>query len=295
MVRFTVFSDLHYDEMPDGGKRIDELTAHIKKSNPDFVISLGDLCKPAHENNETVLKKLNATGIPVYHTIGNHETDVYSLEKAAEFLSLKSPWYSFKYDNIKFIVLNSCYFKINGEHCAYLGRNYKEDGALYPFIPADEIKWLENELNGAEKYVIFSHHSLVNGHRDRGVYNRKEVRELFCDKNVLLCMNGHDHGDDLSVVDGVHYYTVNSASYVWCGFQIMGSERLTEKYGHLNGFLFYKQALYADVEIDSDEIRITGMDGEYLSVTPDDVELYSHKWNGVSIEPKTSSYVIKIP
>ena len=47
-----------------------------------------------------------------------------------------------------------------------------------------------------------------------------------------------------------------------------------------------------DVEIDDNEIRIKGMNGDYLSVTPDDVELYDYKWNGVSIKAQTSSKVI---
>ena len=67
-----------------------------------------------------------------------------------------------------------------------------------------------------------------------------------------------------------------------------------KKYGYLNGFLFYKQAFFVNVEIDNSEIRISGMDGEYMSVTPDDVELYDYKWNGVSVRPQTSSYVIKL-
>ena len=48
-----------------------------------------------------------------------------------------------------------------------------------------------------------------------------------------MCMNGHDHGDDFKMVEGVPYYTVNSAGYVWCGFQMMGSEALRVKYGYL--------------------------------------------------------------
>ena len=67
-------------------------------------------------------------------------------------------------------------------------------------------------------------------------------------------MNGHDHGDDFKIVDDVPFYTVNSATYVWCGFHIMSSEELREKYGYLNGYLLYKQAFCVDVEIDDKEI-----------------------------------------
>ena len=119
--------------------------------------------------------------------------------------------------------------------------------------------------------------------------------KIFDDNdNVILCMNGHDHGDDYKNKNGVPYYTVNSSGYVWCGFQIWDSEKLNEKYGYTNGFLFYEDVLYVDVEIDMETIRITGVTGKYESVTPEDVELNDYVWNGVSIKPQTSAVTIKI-
>jgi len=156
------------------------------------------------------------------------------------------------------------------------------------------MKWLKKELEDEErKYIIFSHHSLANNFRDRGIFNRDSVRNLFRNKKVILCMNGHDHGDDLSIIDNVPFYTVNSASYVWAGWQIMNSKVLTQKYGHLNGILPYKQTLCVFVEMDETEIKIKGMESKFLSVTPDDIGLYNYVWNGISIKPRTSSYNIK--
>lgn len=292
MIRFLAFGDLHYDEMKDGDRRIDELLVQIKENKPDFCISLGDYCNPVVENLP-VLNKIKAAGIPVYFTIGNHETDHCHLDDALQVLSLDKPYYSFEYGEYKFIVLNSCYYSKDGKEYPYYGRDYRADGAKYPLILTHEMKWLENELEDEKKYIIFSHHSFVNSFRDRGVCNREDVRQLFQNKKVILCMNGHDHGDDLTIIDNIPYYTVNSASYMWAGWQISHSEKLTKKYGHLNGMLSYKQALCVMVEVDEAEIRIKGMDGEYLSVTPDDIELHDYRWNGVSVKPKTSSYTLK--
>ena len=50
MIKFTVFGDLHFDEVSDGDKRVNELVEHVKSIKPDFVVSLGDLCKPKEEN-----------------------------------------------------------------------------------------------------------------------------------------------------------------------------------------------------------------------------------------------------
>lgn len=105
MIKFTVFGDLHFDEVEDGNRRVNELVEHIKSVKPDFVISLGDLCKPIGENKEIVLDKFMEICIPMYHTIGNHETDTCYLEEALEFLSLKLPYYSFKYGEIMVIYM----------------------------------------------------------------------------------------------------------------------------------------------------------------------------------------------
>lgn len=293
MLKFMVFGDLHYDDVSDGDRRLNELLVHIRTVQPDFVVSLGDLCKPVEQNRKKVLEKLNSAGVPIYHTIGNHETDINSLETVLEFLSIEKPYYSFEYDNIEFIVLDSCYFSVGGKEQHYYNRSHKAEGAVYPVIPSYELEWLKNELNVEKKCVIFSHHSFVNDFRDRGIYNRDIVRALFQKGNVLLCMNGHDHGDAFVTVNNIPYYAVNSASYMWCGVQINSSEKLREKYAYLDGMLLYKQALCVDIEIDNDEIRISGFEGEYLSVTPEDIELYDCRWNGVSVKPQTSSYVIK--
>lgn len=114
MIRFTVFGELHYDEISDGEKRVAELIEHIKAVKPDFVISLGDLCIPIEENKEIVLKKFKETDIAMHHTIGNHETDACCLDRVVDFLEMPSQYYSFSYRDIKFIVLNSCYVRKEG-------------------------------------------------------------------------------------------------------------------------------------------------------------------------------------
>lgn len=92
-----------------------------------------------------------------------------------------------------------------------------------------------------KKHVIFSHHSLVNSFAQRGVSNKKCVLDLFTNKNVILSMNGHDHGDVMEVVDSIHFYTVNSASYMWAGVKISASEEFKRKYGYLQGILPFSE------------------------------------------------------
>lgn len=293
MIRFLVFGDLHYDEVADGDRRIDEILADAKKRDLDFIVSLGDLCTPVAENNK-VLKRLKSLGIPFYSVIGNHETDNCSLDEILDFYSMDNPYYSVVCNGYKLIFLNTCYLQRDGKEEVFYKRNFKSENTIYPVVPEEERHWLQEELNDDLKCIIFSHHSFVNDFPKRGVYNREEIRKNFPSKHVLLCVNGHDHGDALSYADGIPYLTVNSSNYAWLGSQIASSRELQEKYSYLNGMLQYKQAMNTYIEIDNEEIKITGMEGEYQSVTPDDIGIHDYMWNGVSIRPRISSHVIKL-
>ena len=190
--------------------------------------------------------------------------------------------------------MNTCYLMENGTEKSYYKRNFKHSASVYPIVPVDEIRWLRNELSDGNEYIIFSHHSFVNEFPQRGVSNKLVMQEMFRENAVLLCLNGHDHGDSFACVDGISYMTINSANYAWLGAQIASSKTLMERYACLQGMLQFTQAMSAYIEIDDHEIRIFGEEGSYLSVTPDDIELHNYKWNGVSIKPRISSHHIRL-
>ena len=293
MIRFLVFSDLHYDDFADVDKRVEEIVTRAKSKQLDFIVSLGDICDPILKNCQ-VLKKFNSLGIPFYHVIGNHETDGFTLNEIAAFFSMPASYYSVKWNDYKLIFLNTNYLEDNEGEKAFYKKNFQEIPSKQPLLPADEMEWLQQELSDGMKYIVFSHHSLTNELPNRGVANREKVYEMFRGKEVLLCMNGHDHGDSYTCIDGTSYITVNSANYAWLGTQIDSSEALREKYSYLNGKLQYGQAMSAYIEIDEKEIRIDGAEGSYLSVTPDDIELYDYRFNGVSVKPRISSRRINL-
>ena len=93
MLRFLVFSDLHYDEVEDGDRRVEDILKSAQKRNLDFIVSLGDLCNPV-DKNKRILDKFNSLGVPFYNVIGNHETDDCQLTDISKFFSIKSPYYS---------------------------------------------------------------------------------------------------------------------------------------------------------------------------------------------------------
>ena len=284
MIKFLVFTDLHYDYATQGDERIRQIVSRAKDAEVDFIVSLGDITAP-FEQYSHVLEKVRSAGLPFYQVLGNHDVQV-DLNETLRFLGLKDPYYSITIGDIKFLFLNTCYYKL--ENVEHSFPEIKGEGVERPIIPQEEMEWLKKELDGKNDYVIFSHHSFTNQFRNRYVRNRQEVFDLFHGKNVLLCMNGHDHGNDLKTIDQVPFYTLNSAYGPWIGIP-NGDEALAKKYGHLHGYVPYDRALSAVVTIENGSIRIEGIEGDYESVTPTELGLTEPYWNGVSVEPKANS------
>ena len=300
-MKFAVFMDLHYDAIHDGDRRIREFTNSVKKENVDFVVELGDLCHPIDENKH-IINKLNELGVPFFFNVGNHNTDAYPIDDVLKFLGMGNGYYSFIFGNVKFIVLDTNYIKTPNGSEPYYKRNYAKTTDAYPFVPREEIEWLRNELKNEQLYyVIFSHQSLSNDFMKRGISNREEVRVILEQRNsngkkVLFCMNGHDHGDDINFFNGIHYYTLNSMSYIWHGIKetFNYSNEIHEQYPYLKDLILYEEPLHIIITIDENmDVQIDGMEGHYQNVTPKDIGMGS-RWNGVSIEPQTSSLYIDV-
>lgn len=294
-MKFGLFADLHYDVIPDADRRIDDLVIAFRKNKVDFVLELGDFCLSA--SNTVILNKMRSINIPIYYTIGNHNTDYQPLGNVIDYFGMKNSFYSFVRDNIKFIVLDSNYIKIDNQFIPFEIKNYYKTNGDYPYIPDFEIEWLTKELDDDYPCVICTHHSLTNDVGHNGVVNRQEIRRIIekksqkIDNKILICLNGHDHGSRITLVNNIIYYGINSCAYFWqeYGEHHCFSDKIHEEYPMLKNMILYKEALYSIVEIDEDlNIAITGMEGKYLNITPEEIGM-PNLIEGVSILPRTIS------
>lgn len=288
-MKFCVFTDLHYDVIPDGDRRIHDLLADCKRQQVDFILELGDLCHPTEENR-TVLTAFQNAGFPCYFSLGNHNIDFCPPETALEFLGLNCGHYTVIKDHVKFVFLNAA---------------YTDAPNPAPYIPPEQLCWLKQEISDDRYfYVICTHQSLHNSFvtakgKPRGIINRAEIRAILEQRNqenkrVLLCMNGHDHGNALKIIGGIPYYTLNSASYFWQDIRPMYpySPEVHRKYPYLKNMVLYQEPLHSIVTIDTaGTVEITGMHGHYLTVTPNDIGM-EPIWDGVSVLPQTLSLTI---
>lgn len=300
-MRFAMFSDLHYDAIPDGDTRIEEIITYAKKAKVDFIIDIGDLCYPINQN-KIVLEKFKNTGLPCYFTVGNHNTDNFTIDEVINFFKLERSYYSFVKENIKFIILDANFINKKNTVIPYCKRNYNKSNDEYPYIPNSQIEWLKKELADNDKYyIIISHQSLSNDFQKRGISNRKEIRAILEERNlnerkILFCINGHDHGSDYRIINNIYYYTLNSSSYIWHGSKEIFnySNEIHKKYPYLKDLILYKKALHIIVNIDKEmNISIEGVKGNYQKHSPEDVGI-TNTWNGVSIKAETTSQYIKM-
>jgi hypothetical protein len=247
-----------------------------------------------------VVSGLKEVGVQCIFNVGNHDSDTYSIDAVLKFFGMKNNYYSFVYGNVKFIILDANYIKTPNGSEPYYQRNDVKTKGDYPYIPQEEIEWLKNELIEEQfYYVILTHQSLSNDFMKRGISNRKEIREILEKRNrngkkILLCMNGHDHGDDVKEINGIHYYTLNSMSYIWHGIKetFNYSKETHNKYPFLKDIILYEEALHVIVTIDEYmNVQINGVEGHYQNITPYDIGI-GNTWNDVSIEPRTSSLYI---
>ncbi|WP_373897335.1 metallophosphoesterase family protein [Haloimpatiens sp. FM7315] len=275
-VKFAVFTDLHHDVIPDGLERLEKFMKRAGEAEVDFIIELGDFCCPHHKNKE-LLKVFHSFNKPHYHVIGNHDTDLYTKKDLMNWLGMDHSYYTFECGNVKFIVLDSSFIKYGNEYEVYYRRNYEKTEGIYPSIPDYELTWLQREISESSlPIVIFSHHSLDNNFRNRGVANREEVNSIINkaadEKKILICVNGHDHADSINKINKTYYFTLNAMSYKWLGSEyehFCYSREIHSKYPYLKDIFLYNEPLSAVISIDEkNNIDIQGMKGDYQKITP---------------------------
>ncbi|WP_055668680.1 metallophosphoesterase family protein [Desnuesiella massiliensis] len=296
-IKFALFTDLHHDVIPDGLERLSRFMTRARKAEVDFIIELGDFCHPCDKNKE-LLSMFNDFEKPHYHVIGNHDSDLYTKKDVMNWLGMEHSYYSFECGNIKFIVLDSAFIQYGNEFEAYYRRNYEVEDGIYPSIPDYELTWLQREISESLlPIVIFSHHSLENNFRKRGVSNREAVQSIINHgtvngKKILLCINGHDHADSIDKIDKTYYFTLNSISYKWFGPEFEHfcySSEIHAKCPYLKDIVLYSEPLSAIISIDEQyNIDIQGMEGGYEKITPKELGI-TGPWDGRTISPNVSS------
>jgi len=296
-VRFAICADVHQDIIHDAPRRIRTFVEEANNANVDFIIQLGDFCFPIEENKPFIEEWNNFPGHKC-HVLGNHDMDVCSKQEVMVFWGMKQAYYSFDQGAFHFIVLDPNYFVEEGRFIDYEGGNYFAHTKTRATIPPTQLEWLKKDILQTDKLVVIFAHQNMEG--NSGVNNQLEIRKLFEEANVsktkvIACFSGHDHDDQHTEINGIHYIRINSMSYEWVGSKYQYKERFTEEIDKyrpaLKYTLPYEKPVFAIVEIDPDGLlTVKGKQGAYVLPGPDDLNVKVDYQLSPSISDRSLNY-----
>ncbi|HTE44916.1 MAG TPA: metallophosphoesterase [Gemmatimonadaceae bacterium] len=222
--RLAVITDLHHGLAPDALSRFRAFTAEVsRRRNLHAVLQLGDFCY-SDVGSAECLAEWNAVAGARLSVLGNHDMDKCDKDTAMRAAGMASRYWSRVVGGYRFVALDLNHFKKGGVLVPYATGNYFTDGATYNWADADQLAWLQREIeNSAEPVVVLSHQPLGMPEPDKSL--PPEQREVFDvmaratsvsgKGRVVACISGHLHVDRLEHVDGIACLSLNSASYFW--------------------------------------------------------------------------------
>lgn len=295
-LRIGLCADPHLDMMHDAEARLRVFVDEMKKTKPDFILQLGDFCRP-YEKNRKYVRMWDEFEGPRYHVIGNHDTDGgFKWPAVMKFWGMEKEYYSFDQGGWHFVVLN--------------GNERNPKGAKgYPrHIGETQRAWLAADLKATKlPTILFCHQSLES--IDGGIDNNEDVRALLEGANkdagwqkVGLCLNGHHHIDFQRTIAGITYVQINSMSYYWMEGvskkKVRVSPEFDKQYPYLANMALYKDALYTTVTLGATgEVSIAGKSSEFLGGSPADLGFKfkpGHDTDAARVVAKISPRSIKV-
>ena len=275
---FLAFGDLHHYPgvfLDDKQERWEKILNRSSEDKAEFIVGLGDYVHEP-EKNRAFAEKMMAAPKDIYCCIGNHDTEHSPLAYALELYRMPHNYYYFDRSGYRFVVLDANYSYVDGEYIHYNPGAVRHKPGV---IPPEQLTWLEQVIGeSTNPCVLMSHHSIE---RPDGILNREEVWAVINHANarhphrVMLYINGHNHRDHCTIVDGVCCLELNSASYQYVAPPHKGYPPEVLALGEAMAYtLNFSQPLSALITLEGEcIIRIRGAEGIFLfGLTDQDVE-----------------------
>lgn len=286
-LRFGICADVHKDIMHDADSRLQTFIDEANKQQLDFIIQMGDFCRP-YDYNREFMEIWNSFRGAKYHVIGNHDMDGgFTREQVVEYWKSDGRYYS---------------VDMNGIHCVVLDGNDKDPSPKRPagysrFLGKEQLIWLEKDLDQTKlPTLIFCHQGLDNDMG--GIFNATESRLVLERANqkagfnkVKAVFSGHHHQDYHNVINEINYVQINSMSNQWLGdnYKYIRYSKVVDKtHPWIKFTVPYKDPLWAIVEMDAGVgMNIIGQKSEFVG--PSHIDLGMDKYAyGYEIVPVIS-------
>ena len=273
-MKFLMFSDLHYWPGVFYDSDLNTVRMFLRKAEEqkcDFILHSGDMCHGPTLVPE-LMALLETSSVPVYHCLGNHDTDRTPYQETLRQYRMPDGHYYFDTCGYRMIVLDPNYCKVDGEYIHYNMGNYFQWAEYRDHTPPEQLDWLERTIMDSPwPCILVSHDSYereVGGAKDL-----HRVQEILREANrlhphkVLMVMNGHYHRDNLRILDNVLHWDVNSVKFDWVGqpeHHDLFPEEFYEKFSCMKHLICYKHPLHAIVTVEGTTITIEGTESEML-------------------------------
>lgn len=287
------YEEIHYENYNE------LLTRAVLQSNPNFIALTGDVVNSSYANSVPDLQQWHwaltsqkeiLQNIPLMACAGNHDAANYDFNSrfnnkvAQNSDTTTGTYYSFDYNNVHFVVLNT-------------NDSSNISGQLKGLSDA-QITWLTNDLaNNNSLFTIVmmhkgiydsgGHSSNMDGEDGDIALIRQQLTPIFAKYNVDLVLQGHDHLYSRS-------YPITSTNSN--GFKVIADKngkKVTREYNNLsfdmyqnpNGVIYLNSGTasgskyYAPISYNPDLIPIETTDGSsdrmYTEIVIEDGNLYA--------------------
>jgi hypothetical protein len=204
--------------------KLKDAVEDLKADSPAFIINLGDLIDRDFESFDPVLKILDAGGMKVYHTLGNHDYAVSpgDARKVARITGSDKGYYSFTHEGFRFIILNGNEVAKYAPTAAgrkagiKLLEELRTEGAINAMdwngaTGSTQLEWLRSELNASklagEKVFVICHFPVWPS-GTHNLLNANEVLEVLSDyDHIVAWLNGHNHDGGYGNFNMIHFIT----------------------------------------------------------------------------------------
>lgn len=175
-----------------------EMVAQAGRLRPDLVLTVGDLADDADDEADWAralapLQALEAAGIEVQPTPGNH--DIHDGDSAARFerLTGERPYRSFDRGGVHFVVLDNSIANTSAE------------------LPDEQLAWLDADLaaHGDGPVIVLMHKPFWAKEVAAGAPD--PLHERFVAHGVRAVLTGHWHRHAHQRIDGIDYVIVGSS------------------------------------------------------------------------------------
>lgn len=310
-LKVCVFADIHYEPgvyTNDTPEFLEKILARAEREKCDMIFHLGDFVHNVNEPRaRAYVERYNASRIPAYHVIGNHDQDGCPHADTLAAYRLERGYYSVDKGGFRFVVLDPNYIReSDGSFVHFDKGNYhrRSPQSTINWIPPEQLAWLEKTVVGSPyPCVVLSHQSFERAPNGACVLNKYDVQEIFRKANarkrgtVRVVINGHMHMDNLRLLDNILYWDLNSANNIW--YAKTHNKYPAEYHKTHDGSkhnIAWTEPLSAILTLTADGgVKIEGSKADYLfGVTPQMAGLPAFDNHGRDVKPEISSACFRL-